>query len=584
MENPRLFLIIAIAFVGLLLFQSYQRDVAEKIAREKGQTGKVAKTNNNDSPSLSSSPTKPGKQVATNKPNKVDNQDSPELKQDPDGPMLRDPGNKPKVQSAQRIKVKTDVLIVYLDTIGSDIREVNLLKYSVSIKDKTPRKIMTDRGANFYISETGFKMGANSSPGPGKFALFKSSATEYILGKDDKKIEVPFTWEKDGVKVTKTYVFKRGEYDIKLKVKVENNSDKDWIGSFWRVLNRADSTDLRKNTMLPTTVGATYYTETEGYNKISFSDIKDQGSRPYPALDKVKGGWVAMIEQFFVGAWIPEGKESNIFYTRYDSKEGHYKVGMQTYAELIKQKSSKVFTNTFYIGPKIQDKLEKLSDKLELTVDYGWLTFLSKPLFWLLDVIHSVVRNWGLAIILLTFMIKLVFYKLSETSYRSMAKMRKLSPRMASLKERHGDNRQAYHTAIQELFRKEKVNPLGGCLPILVQIPVFIALYYVLLESVELRQAPFIFWIQDLSEKDPFFILPLLMGATMFIQHKLNPPQLDPIQQKVMMALPIIFTVFFMIFPAGLVLYWLVNNILSILQQYVITKRITGETNLLHGG
>ncbi|MCK5093011.1 MAG: membrane protein insertase YidC, partial [Gammaproteobacteria bacterium] len=250
-------------------------------------------------------------------------------------------------------------------------------------------------------------------------------------------------------------------------------------------------------------------------------------------------------------------------------------IGLQSALETITAGSEKVFNSKIYIGPKLQDDLETLATGLDLTVDYGFLTVVAKPLFWLLKTYHELTGNWGWAIILLTMSIKLVFYKLSETSYRSMANMRKLQPRMKAMKERHGDDKQAFQKAMMEMYKKEKINPLGGCLPILVQIPVFIALYWVLLESVEMRQAPFILWIQDMSAQDPYYVLPVLMGLTMLLQQKLNPAPIDPVQAKVMMALPFVFTVFFLFFPSGLVLYWVVNNTLSIAQQWVITKRVT---------
>jgi YidC/Oxa1 family membrane protein insertase len=239
---------------------------------------------------------------------------------------------------------------------------------------------------------------------------------------------------------------------------------------------------------------------------------------------------------------------------------------------------SATFHSRLYLGPKIQDKLEEVAPYLNLTVDYGLLTVIAQPLFWMLKLIHTVIGNWGWAIIVLTILIKAAFFKLSETSYRSMANMRRLTPQFAKIKERYGDDKQKMNQALMEMYKKEKINPLGGCLPIIVQIPVFIALYWVLLETVELRQAPFMFWIQDLSAKDPYFVLPLIMGVTMFIQQKLNPPPPDPVQAKVMMALPLVFTVFFLWFPSGLVLYWVVNNVLSIAQQYVITKRVEAAT------
>jgi YidC/Oxa1 family membrane protein insertase len=293
------------------------------------------------------------------------------------------------------------------------------------------------------------------------------------------------------------------------------------------------------------------------------------------------GGWIAMIQHYFLSAWIPDQDAENLVYTIANTRRSPatYTIGLRSQNELIPAGTSGRFSSELFVGPKIVNRLEEISPGLELTVDYGVLTFLSKPLYWLLSWYQSYVGNWGLAIILLTFTVKAAFYKLSETSYRSMAKMRKVSPRLKTLKERYGSDRQKMNQEMMKLYKEEKINPMSGCLPILVQIPVFIALYWALLESVDLRQAPFILWIQDLSVRDPYFVLPIIMGISMVIQQRLNPPPPDPIQARIMQLLPFVFTFFFAFFPAGLVLYWVVNNTLSIIQQYIITKRIeAGES------
>jgi YidC/Oxa1 family membrane protein insertase len=280
-----------------------------------------------------------------------------------------------------------------------------------------------------------------------------------------------------------------------------------------------------------------------------------------------------MIQHYFLAALVPKQDQTDIFYTKVIDGN-RFVLGMLGQQQTVAPGEVGTFAAQLYVGPKIQDRLEEVAPNLRLTVDYGFLTIIAQPLFWLLKMIHRIVGNWGWAIIVLTVLIKAAFFKLSETSYKSMANMRRLAPKMASLKERYGDDRQRMNQAMMDMYKKEKINPLGGCLPIVVQIPVFIALYWMLLESVELRQAPFMLWIQDLSVKDPYYVLPIIMGVTMFIQQKLNPPPPDPMQAKVMMALPFVFTFFFLFFPAGLVLYWVVNNVLSIAQQYVITKRV----------
>jgi len=291
----------------------------------------------------------------------------------------------------------------------------------------------------------------------------------------------------------------------------------------------------------------------------------------------LKGGWAAMVQHYFIAAWVPGQEETNHFYSK-SLGDDLYVLGMSSAEQTVPAGSKGDFKSRLYIGPKQQDHLAAVAPHLELTVDYGLLTFIAKPIFWLLKHLHELLGNWGWSIILLTMFIKLAFYKLSAASYRSMANMRRMTPKMAQIRERYGDDRQRMSQAMMELYKKEKINPLGGCLPIVVQIPVFISLYWVLLGSVELRQAGFIFWIHDLSTKDPYYVLPLIMGISMFVQQRLSPAPPDPIQAKVMMALPVVFTLFFAFFPAGLVLYWVVNNVLSITQQWYITKSLEKAT------
>jgi YidC/Oxa1 family membrane protein insertase len=353
---------------------------------------------------------------------------------------------------------------------------------------------------------------------------------------------------------------------VEVEHQVRNLGDEDWSARPYHQLQR---TPLQQQSrFLYTYTGGVLYSPEEKYQKISFDDMQDEN------LNRdVKGGWAAMIQHYFLSAWIPPAEQTARYYSRALQGE-RYVIGMIGPAMNVAAGSDQASQMRLFVGPKLQHVMEEVAPGLELTVDYGMLTILAQPIFWLLENIHALVGNWGWAIIILTILIKLAFYKLSETSYKSMANMRKLAPRLQALKERYGDDKQKLNQAMMDMYKKEKINPLGGCLPILVQIPVFIALYWVLLESVEMRQAPFMLWIQNLSAPDPYYVLPLIMGATMLIQQKLNPAPMDPIQAKVMMILPIVFTVFFAFFPAGLVLYWVVNNALSIAQQYVITKRV----------
>jgi len=320
-------------------------------------------------------------------------------------------------------------------------------------------------------------------------------------------------------------------------------------------------------------VGSAYGTKDKKFQKYSFDDIKENR-----LTATTEGGWVSFLQHYFISAWVPETTKNNLLYSNFVNGN-QYIIGVQQPAFTVAPGQSHSDKSTLYIGPKIQGELEKIANGLDLTVDYGFLWWLGKPIFWLLTILHDLFKNWGVAIILVTVMVKLILYPLANAQYRSFAKMRILAPKLQSLKERHGDDRQAMSQAMMDLYRKEKVNPLGGCLPILLTMPVFLALYWVLMESVELRHAPFMLWITDLSVKDPFYVLPVLMGISMWVTQKMQPmsPTMDPMQQKMMQYLPVIMSVFFLWFPAGLVLYWLVNNLLSIAQQYYITQKIEAE-------
>ncbi len=561
MDNQRLILFIALSLVGLMLMNAWQEDYGQK----PGTTSQIAAGTNNNGvpvpePSLSERP-RAVKRAAKDVP----------MVPAADPMSVTEKAGKPDTElpSARRIKISTDLFEMELDTIGGDIRQAALKQYPVDITEPdNPFVMLTDKSTLFFVAQSGFSMSLGE--GPDHSAEYQADQTSYELLDGQDELNVHLYWDSpSGVRVIKTYTFHRGKYDIEVSHKVMNQSGKGWQGSFYRQLQRADYGEKEGSMFIYTYTGGVIYTPEEHYQKIDYSDMQDEKlQRP-----NIQGGWVAMMQHYFLSAWIPEDNAINTFYT---NQLGYrYYIGLQSALETITAGSEKVFNSKIYIGPKLQDDLETLATGLELTVDYGFLTVVAKPLFWLLKVFHELTGNWGWAIILLTMSIKLLFYKLSETSYRSMANMRKLQPRMKTMKERHGDDKQAFQKAMMEMYKKEKINPLGGCLPILVQIPVFIALYWVLLESVEMRQAPFILWLQDLSAQDPYYVLPVLMGVTMLLQQKLNPAPIDPVQAKVMMALPFVFTVFFLFFPSGLVLYWVVNNTLSIAQQWVITKRIT---------
>ena len=482
----------------------------------------------------------------------------------------------PVAASRDLVRVKTDVLDLAIDPVGGDIVQLRLPQFPRrQDHPDIPFQLFDNGGERTYLAQSGL----TGTDGPDARAsgrpLYAVDKRSYQLADGQEQLVVDLTFSDKGVNYTKRFTFKRGEYDLTVTYLVDNQSAQAWTGNLFAQLKRDASSDPSSSTATGTAtyLGAALWTSSEPYKKVSMKDI-DKGS----LKETVAGGWVAWLQHYFVTAWIPAKSDNNIVQTRKDS-QGNYIIGY-TGPALSAAPGAQVQTSTtLYAGPKSQDKLKELSPGLELTVDYGFLWFIAQPIFWLLQHIHSLLGNWGWSIIVLTMLIKGLFFPLSAASYRSMARMRAVAPRVQALKEQHGDDRQKMSQAMMELYKKEKINPLGGCLPILVQMPVFLALYWVLLESVEMRQAPWILWITDLSIKDPFFILPIIMGATMFIQQRLNPTPPDPMQAKVMKMMPIVFTFFFLWFPAGLVLYWVVNNCLSITQQWFITRRIEASKN-----
>jgi len=482
----------------------------------------------------------------------------------------------PVAVSTDLIRVKTDVLDLAINPNGGDIAQLTLPKYPRrQDHPEIPFQLFDNGGERVYLAQSGLT-GAN---GPDARAagrpLYSAEQKSYQLADGQNQLVVDLKFSDAGVNYIKRFTLNRGEYDLKVTHLIDNQSGKPWTGNLFAQLKRDASSDPSSSTATGTAtyLGAALWTSAEPYKKVSMKDI-DKGS----LKENVTGGWVAWLQHYFVTAWIPNKSDNNVVQTRKDS-QGNYIIGF-TGPELNVAAGAQGETSTLlYAGPKSQEKLKALSPGLELTVDYGILWFIAQPIFWLLQHIHELLGNWGWSIIVLTMLIKLLFFPLSAASYKSMARMRAVAPKLAALKEQHGDDRQKMSQAMMELYKKEKINPLGGCLPILVQMPVFLALYWVLLESVEMRQAPWMLWITDLSIKDPFFILPIIMGATMFIQQRLNPTPPDPMQAKVMKLMPIIFTFFFLWFPAGLVLYWVVNNCLSIAQQWYITRKIEAASN-----
>lgn len=476
--------------------------------------------------------------------------------------------------STTQINVVTDLFDISIDSRGGTITQARLLEFPKSLDTPDdPVQLLAENEQLVYIVQGGLL--SNSSV-PTHEDLYTFEKSSYHLQDGEDILQVPLIWRgQDGLEVRKIYEFRRNKYQVGVRYEIRNNTAGTWGGRAYAQIQRSENGDGRSG-MIYTYTGAVLSSPEKRYEKISFDDISDK-----KIARDVKGGWAAMIKHYFVTALIPASPDELYHYYSLflDSRntglrQDRYVIGATSDQLSLGSGEAGSIAHTIYIGPKIQSRLKNIAQGLELTVDYGILWFIAKPLFWCLEKFHGLTGNWGWAIVLVTLMLKILFYNLSAAGYRSMAKMRRVQPRMLAMRERYKNDRAKLNKAMMDLYKEEKINPLGGCFPILVQIPVFIALYWVLLESVELRQTGFILWIKDLSSPDPYFVLPLVMGATMFIQQKLNPAPLDPIQEKVMMMLPFIFTVFFAFFPSGLVLYWVVNNILSIVQQWLITRNM----------
>lgn len=481
----------------------------------------------------------------------------------------------PSVSTAptnQIITVKTDVLDVHIDPNGGDVLQVVLLDHLADkADDNQPFVLLTKSNTHTYVARSGLTAGNGPDKSGKERAQYSVSQTSYQLENGEDKLVVDLTLEQDQATVTKRFTFTKSSYLIDVEYIINNRASTPWQARLYGQIIRDGSEPQYGYLGMRPYLGAAITTEEKNYKKVDFDDMDDG-----PVVTERIGGWVSLIQHYFISAWIPPETAKNE-YTLTKAKNGNYVLRFVSETTTVQPNSTGTVKAGFYAGPKNIRRLEEISPHLDLTIDYSFLWFIAKPLFFALDFIHGLVGNWGIAIVLLTVLIKAVFFYPSAVSYRSMAKMRKLQPKMAELKERCGDDRQKMSTEMMKLYKTEKVNPFGGCLPILLQMPVFISLYWMIMESVELRHQPFFLWIQDLSVKDPLFILPLLMGATMYIQQKLNPTPPDPMQARVMQLMPIGFTVLFLFFPAGLVLYWVVNNTLSITQQYLITRKIEKE-------
>ena len=556
MDNQRFFSYIALAFVLYIIWLTWQK---EQVPPPMPPTSEQAETTNATAvPSTEDLPdileaAKPS-QAAT------------EIVRPPPSPLAK----------SQQVHIRTDVLDVVIDTRGGDIRQLDLPTYPVSLEKQNQAFRLLQSDSQTYVAQSGLRHDKINgqlmvgSLAPSHHDVYAAENTDYGLRDGQDSIKAKLTWSGDNnIRVEKTFTFYRNSFVFDVTHKVINQGTSPWVGRQYQQLRHSPISSKRSWLRLPTYTGTAYFDD--AYHKHSFNDVVKE-----PISMNVKGGWTAILQHYFVSAWVPGAEEENRFYSKAVTTAGEQQllIGMLSQAKTAQPGGSAEFTRRLYAGPKLQHRMKEVAKGLDLSVDYGIFSVLSKPLFWLLQWFHKLVSNWGVAIILVTVVVKLVFFKLSEASYKSMARMRKVQPRFKALRERYADDKAKLNQAVMEMYKKEKINPLGGCLPILVQMPVFLALYWVLVESVELRQAPFMLWINDLSLRDPIFVLPLLMGISMYAQFKLNPTPPDPMQAKVFAMMPIMMTAFMAFFPAGLVLYWLMNNILSITQQYAITKRI----------
>jgi len=559
MDNLRLALWLALGLALFLCYEAWQRDYAPPPPAYQASAPSVATAPVPGSAALPIAPTPGG--AAT-----------PAAATPLAAPSITPHAVTPPVGvRGTPVRVRTDLLDAELDTQGADLTRVDLLAYPVAKGGAEPVRLIDARRDAWRVTQSGLR--AREGAAPDHHALWQPAASGFAMAEGSDTLRVPFRWERgDGLVVEKVYTFHRGDHRIGLEYTVRNGSPQPWRGDAYLQLAE-HHLEIEKSMLSPE--GYSYagpaYHDGQRYEKLPVDELDE---RP---LDRaLAGGWVAVLQHYFVAALIPQAGAPSAYYVK-PTGQGEYAAGFVLPEASVAPGASATFAATLWIGPKLQERLETVAPGLELSVDYGMLTIFAQPLFWLLAKLHWLFGNWGWAIVGLTVLIKLAFYKLAETSGRSMAKMRKVAPKLEQLKERYKDDRQKLNEAMLSLYRKEQINPVAGCLPILIQLPVFIALYWVLLESVEMRQAPWLLWIGDLSAKDPFYVLPLLMGVAMWAQMKLNPPPPDPVQAKVMMFMPVLFTGMSMFFPAGLTLYWLVNTGISVAQQWQINRVVERE-------
>jgi YidC/Oxa1 family membrane protein insertase len=551
MDTQRLIALVVFSFSALLLWDAWQKHNAPRVP----PPAKAAAESGIPTPSA---PLAPPSVTAT-----------PSAVPAPGAPPAATPAGQP-------ILVRTDLFELEINTLGGDIRRLTFLKVFSATDAKAKLTLLEPNPKHYFVTQSGL-LGEGL---PNHKTLYEAEARSFTLSPGAESLEVRLKAREGAAEVVKRFTFRRGSYEIATTYEVKNASDKPLAPhAYFQFLRDGNPPTEEAVQTAPfagvvTFTGPAIYTDEAKFVKVEFSDIA-KGKQQHPK--KAKDGWIAIVQHYFVSAWLPKPGVEREYFT---NKVGDnlYTAGVVVPMGAVAPGASGSVTMPVYIGPQETDALEKVAPGLNLVVDYGWLYILAAPLFWILKWLHGLVGNWGWAIIILTILIKLIFYPLNAKAGRSMAQMKVLAPKMEKLKQMYGDDRQKMNQAMMELYRTEKINPLGGCLPIVVQIPVFIALYWVLLASVELRHAPWLGWIQDLSAPDPWYILPFIYAVSMFVQTKLNPQPADPVQAKVMLMMPIMFSVFFLFFPAGLVLYWVVQNLLSIAQQWHINRTLEAET------
>lgn len=568
MQNQRLFLWAALLFVCFLIYQAWTQDHAPTPAPSQPVAEQSA-AGQQEAPAGTADSTPASASVQGDVPAAAPVNDT-HAKQAATADTT--PAKVPAAVTAPNVHVRTDVLDLEISTVGGTITRSRLLSYQH--KTDEPVLVLRHDDDQLFLAQGGLR-GLDGSTAPDHRATYRVARKDYALGPDADSLSVTLTWKQNGIQVNKVFTFHRGKYQVDVDYKLVNSGSATWHGDAYMQLTRRHHKQEHSmfNPQSRFFDGPAYFFN-DKYEKVDFEDVGGLNKEAF--AKPVTGGWAGIMHYYFLAALIPPQDAKLRYYTR-TGTDNVYSIGAVQPSATVEPGASTDFHQRLYIGPKLQDRLAEVAPGLERSVDYGMLTILSEPLFWLLEKIHSILGNWGWSIVLLTLLIKAVFYKLSETSGRSMAKMKRITPRIQALKERYKDDRQRMNMAMMQLYKEEKVNPAAGCFPILVQMPVFIALYWVLLYSVELWQAPWILWIHDLSAHDPYYVLPVLVGMAMFAQQKLNPTPAEPMQQKIQMVMPLALIAFYAVMPAGLVIYWFFNTLLSVLQQWQINRVVERE-------